>query len=71
MPGTGGLPPSRELLYFDPAATGREVTTTPVASTAPPLYAPLALPFLLLGWRGLVLLNTTVAARDRCDRLRG
>ena len=58
VPGTGGLPPSAELLYFDPAAALRDVTTTPVASTAPPLYAPLAVPFLLLGWRGLVLLNT-------------
>ena len=58
VPGTDGLPPSRELLYFDPAATLRDVATTPVASTAPPLYAPIAIPFLLLGWRGLVFLNT-------------
>ena len=58
LPGTDGLPPSRELLYFDPAAVVREVTSTPVASTAPPLYAPLALAFSFLGWRGLVGLNT-------------
>ncbi|MGE0704133.1 MAG: hypothetical protein AB7P22_09390, partial [Vicinamibacterales bacterium] len=53
-----GLTPSRELLFFDPAAWSRAVDTTPVASTAPPLYAPIALPFALFGWRGLVVLNT-------------
>jgi len=58
VPGTERLPPSRELLYFDPAGASRVSVTTPVASTAPPLYAPLALPFAYLGWRGLVLLNT-------------
>ncbi|HEX5475765.1 MAG TPA: hypothetical protein VFX12_13980 [Vicinamibacterales bacterium] len=55
---TEGLPPSRELLFFDPGPWGRAVTSTPVASTAPPLYAPLALPFSVAGWRGLVALNT-------------
>src|SRR5262245_43200222 len=55
---TEGLPPSRELLFFDPTARSRAVTATPVASTAPPLYAILALPFSYFGWRGLVALNT-------------
>ncbi len=57
-PGTAGLPPSRALLSFDPAAPSRLVETTPVAPSAPPLYAPIALPFSYLGWRGLVALNT-------------
>jgi hypothetical protein len=55
---TEGLSPSRELLAFDPAPWGRAVQSTPVASTAPPLYALLALSFSPLGWRGLVALNT-------------
>jgi len=55
---TAGLTPSRELVPFDPGPETRGVTSTPVASTAPPLYAPIALPFSLLGWRGLVGLNT-------------
>lgn len=55
---TEGLPPSRELLFFDPTNRSREVTSTPVASTAPPLYAVLALPFSYFGWRGLTALNT-------------
>jgi len=55
---TEGLRPSRELLFFDPTARTRAVEVTPVASTAPPLYAPLAVPFSVLGWRGLVALNT-------------
>jgi len=58
VPGTAGLAPSRELLWFDPGARRRDVAATPVTSTAPPLYAPLALPFSFLGWRGLVALNT-------------
>lgn len=58
IPGTEGLPPSRELIYFDPSLKGRAVDSTPVTSTAPPLYAPLALPFSFGGWRGLVALNT-------------
>ena len=58
VPGTEGLTPSRELFYFDPEAFGRVVSHTPVSSIAPPLYAPIALPFSYLGWRGLVLLNT-------------
>ena len=55
---TEGLLPSPELLFFDPGPWTRAVNSTPVASTAPPLYAPLALPFLWLRWRGLVALNT-------------
>jgi hypothetical protein len=55
--GTEGLPPSRELLWFDPAAHVREVETTPVAHTLPPLYGWLAAPFTAGGWRGLVALN--------------
>ena len=55
---TEGLKPSRELLFFDPAPWSRAVEKTPVASTAPPLYAPMALPFSFAGWRGLVALNT-------------
>jgi 4-amino-4-deoxy-L-arabinose transferase-like glycosyltransferase len=58
VPGTDGLPPSRELIFFDPALKSRAVSKTPVASTAPPLYAFLSLPFSYLGWRGLVGLNT-------------
>jgi hypothetical protein len=55
---TEGLPPSRELLFFDPDSRTRIVNSTPVGSTAPPLYAPLALPFVWLRWRGLIALNT-------------
>lgn len=55
---TEGLPPSRELLFFDPGPWSRSVETTPVASTAPPLYAPIAFLFFWMGWRGLVALNT-------------
>jgi hypothetical protein len=58
VPGTELLPPSREILWFDPNPRSRSMTTTPVAPTAPPLYAPLALPFLqAAGWPGLVLLQ--------------
>jgi hypothetical protein len=55
---TKGLTPSRELLSFDPGPWTRAVTSTPVGSSAPPLYALIALPFSWLGWRGLVALNT-------------
>lgn len=55
---TAGLPPTNELLAFDPSPWTRAVLDTPVASTAPPLYAPLAWPFSMFGWRGLVALNT-------------
>jgi hypothetical protein len=57
VPGTEGLPPSPELLAFDPAPRLRSVRATPVASAAPPLYAPIALPFSFLGWPGLVALQ--------------
>ena len=55
---TADLPASSELLFFDPVPWTRVVTTTPVGSSAPPLYGPLALPFSFGGWRGLVALNT-------------
>lgn len=58
VPGTEGLPPTRELIWFDPQAHSRRVEATPVAPTVPPLYAPLALPASFLGWRALVALNT-------------
>jgi len=57
VPGTEGLTPSRELYSFDPEAFRRIASVTPVFSVAPPLYAPIALPFSFLGWRGLVLVN--------------
>ena len=47
-----------ELIFFDPALKTRAVQSTPVASTAPPLYAFMSLPLSYLGWRGLVGLNT-------------
>ena len=57
VPGTEGLKPNPELFYFDPVAKGRKDFSTPAQSTAPALYAPLALPFSLFGWRGLVAMN--------------
>jgi hypothetical protein len=54
---TAGLSPSSELIYFDPSFESRIVNSTPVASTAPPLYGPVAVPFSWFGWRGLVALN--------------
>jgi hypothetical protein len=58
VPGTEGLTPSRELVYFDPEPNRRSVLTTPVVSLVPPLYAFAAVPFAIGGWRGLVMLNT-------------
>ncbi len=55
---TAGLTPSPELVWFDPLPQSRPVDSTPVASTAPPLYGVIAFPFSFLGWRGLVALNT-------------
>jgi hypothetical protein len=55
---TADLPPSSELLFFDPSPWTRMVTTSPVGSSAPPLYGVIALPFSLAGWRGLVALNS-------------
>lgn len=57
VPGTEGLLPSKELFAFDPEAHRRIAVTTPVFSVAPSLYAPVAVPFVFLGWHGLVLLN--------------
>ena len=57
VPGTENLTGSPSLAYFDPAARYRTRHTSPVASTVPPLYAFLALPFGLFGWGGLVALN--------------
>lgn len=56
LPGTDQLRPNRELYAFDPVAYSR-TPTSPVAPTAPPLWAYLALPFSFLGWRGLVAMN--------------
>ncbi len=58
VPGTAAVAPSKELFYFDPESENRVATSTPVASLAPPLYAPIALPFSVAGWRGLAFLNT-------------
>src|SRR4029079_13238229 len=55
---TKGLPPSRGLLSFCPTSVSRNLTATRVVSTAPPLYAIVALPFSYFGWRGLTALNT-------------
>ena len=57
VPGTEGVEPSIELMYFCPSAKLRTIDSTPVTSTAPPLYSFFAYPFSFLGWRGLVLLN--------------
>jgi hypothetical protein len=56
LPGTEGLPPSKALRWFDPWGH-RLSAASPVPATVPPLYAPLALPFALLGWRALFALN--------------
>lgn len=53
---TAELAPSAELYAFDAAPRSRPVKV-PVASSSPPLYAPIALPFSLLGVRGLMLLQ--------------
>jgi len=58
VPNTENLAPSRELFYFDPDANKRIADRSSVVSLVPPLYAPIALPFLLFGWRGLVFINT-------------
>ncbi len=50
------LAPSPELYGFDAAPRGRPLVA-PVASSSPPLYAPIALPFSLLGVRGLMALQ--------------
>ncbi len=53
---TRGLSYSPELLAF--AAGINPQQSTPVSPVAPPLYAFLAYPFSLLGWRALFLVNT-------------
>ena len=65
MPGTESLPPSPELLYFEPAPFGRARAVVRVVASVPPLYGLLALPFSAFGVRGLQWLNilgTTWAA---------
>ncbi len=49
---TAGLSPSRELAFFDPAPRSRAVNSTPVASTAPPLYRSSRCSFLLVRLAG-------------------
>jgi len=56
LPGTRGLPPSRDLFWFDPSAFVRAPDAA-VTSTVPPLHAVIAWPFARLGFRGLVLLQ--------------
>lgn len=56
-PGTAGLTRSPEFLFFDPAARVRVDHLDHMGSTAPPLYALLALPFLPFGFRGFIALN--------------
>ncbi len=62
VPGTGQLMPSRELVGFDPVAHLRLLEAGKIGSTAPPLYAPWALPLSYLGWRWLILLNVLAFA---------
>jgi len=54
---TAGLPPSRELIFFDPAMAQRPVHATPVTPAPPPMYSFLAYPFAMLGFAGLFTLN--------------
>jgi hypothetical protein len=56
---TEGLPSSWELAYFDPVVQpgAAPPPAMPIATTAPPLYAPLALAFSFAGFRGLIALN--------------
>lgn len=57
LPGTEGQPASWEWYAFDPFPEIRGAPSTPVMTTAPPWWAVLALPFSVLGFKGLVLLN--------------
>ena len=57
VPGTAGLPASKALYAFEPNASSVSSPSTPVAPRLPPLYAGVALPFSVLGWSGLVLMN--------------
>lgn len=56
VPGTEGVTPSLELASFDPISRYRQ-PVSPVSSSVPPLYAFVATPFSVLGWKGLFLLN--------------
>lgn len=78
LPGTDGLPASRELLFFEPAVASRG--PGPALSSVPPLYALFALPFSWLGFESLVLPNLLAwlgtaalivgeARRQACTRL--
>ncbi len=58
LPQPEGLPPSRELSWFDPAAHLQLGPKSPPTPTVPPLHAFLAAPLLGLGWRGLTAINT-------------
>ncbi|MDB4996287.1 MAG: hypothetical protein JWM74_3719, partial [Myxococcaceae bacterium] len=57
VPHTGELPPSRELLFFDPQRDKVAVTRTPVVTRVPPFHALFAWPFIPFGWRGFVALE--------------
>lgn len=57
-PGTEGLTPGKGLRWYDPVKLSTPPSSTPVYPVTPPLWAPLALPASLLGWRGLVGLNS-------------
>lgn len=57
LPGTEGLPPSAEWYAFDPYPPSRGPPRMPVMPTAPPLWAPFAVPFAAFGLAGLIFLN--------------
>lgn len=57
LQGTAGLPQSPEWYAFDPAPPMRGPPRMPVTPTAPPLWAPFALPFAAFGFTGLIFLN--------------
>ena len=61
-----GLAASPELYAFDAAPRSRPVTT-PVTSASPPLFAPIAIGFSVLGVRGLMALQ--IAAFLACAAL--
>lgn len=56
LPGVDGLPASTALLWFDPVARAQPAPS-PVAATAPPLYAILAAPLGTIGWQAFFTLN--------------
>jgi len=57
LPGHEGLPRSVELVPYRPSRMSLPDELTHLSPVAPPLYGVVARPFLVLGWRGLVLLN--------------